>query len=344
MRGKRPLTPALTTVSGAAIAALIVILSSAGAASGSSRVISVAPPVATSEHSFPTPIQHVIVIMMENANASWVLQNGSYQRYLAKAYSYAADFYSIGHNSIRDYYAATSGQDWSTLVNHNTESLANTTTAAGETWGGFFQSMPSACDRAAKSPTFKSPTYAYDSGHNPFVWYSSLYADKSVCDKDVVGLGAFESDLTGNTLPNYSLVIPDAWNDSHTICPWAKAWETLVDCGDSYLRSFLPSILNDTSAPWYKSTTVILTYDEANESGPSKDDRGIDHTVGGGIIYTVVAGACANHGYVPTNYSTYSILTTTEWLLNLAELGHHDNPANKKELPMTNMFDFTPGC
>gem|GEM_PF-2241974 len=325
-------------VLGVTLGLLLLSVSLVGSSSATVSRTSAGPAASTATASFPTPIQHVIVILMENQNASWVLQNGSYQRYLANTYSYAQNFYSVHHNSITDYYAVTAGEDWGTLVMHNTKNLADTTKTAGETWGGFFQSMPTACDQNATKPTFKPPTYAYTSGHNPFVWYSDVFNNKALCGRSDTGFGPLESDLASNTLPNYSLVIPDAWNDSHSPCPWAKSWYTNVTCGDSFLQSWLPGILNDTTASWYKSTAVILTYDEANTS----DTRGIHGTVGGGKVYTVVAGPCARDGFVSsTNYSTYSILTTTEWLLNLPTLNQHDNFA--KYPPMKDMFD-TPSC
>jgi len=320
-----------------AFAVLILLAPGSLVGSGPSTPRGAGESLQSSALVLPTTIQHVIVIFMENANASWVYQNGSYQRYLANHYANASQFYSIEHSSERDYFAATSGTDPNSLKERNTTNLADTVRAAGENWAVFAQSMPVPCDTAAKRPTFHAPSYAYDSSHNPFVWYWDVYSNRSLCVANDVSFSALNSDLARGVLPNYSLVIPDDWNDSHTLCPWAKPWTTLVDCGDSFLRSWLPSILNDSTAPWYRSTAVILTYDEANNS----DTRGIHDTVGGGKIYTVVAGACANLGHKSNKpYSTYSLLTTTEWLLGLGSTGHHDSWSINP--PMKDLFN--PAC
>jgi uncharacterized repeat protein (TIGR02543 family) len=94
-----------------------------------------------------------------------------------------------------------------------------------------------------------------------------------------------------------------------------------VNCGDAWLHSFLPPILNSTAA-WVRSTLFLITYDEANLT----DTRGIYGTTGGGIVYTAAVGDCATPHYTSaTPYSTFSLLTTTEWLLGLGRTGHHDN-------------------
>jgi len=288
-------------------------------------------PLSTSVHTFPTPIQHVVVIMMENANASWVLQNASYERYLAHRYAYASEFYSVRHSSPPSYFAVTSGEDVGNLLTHNLTNVADLVEQAGLTWGDFQQSMPYPCDRN----TDVKETFPYAAGHNPFVFYQDVVSNATYCDSHVVSFAPLYSDLQNGTLPNYSFVVADEYNDSHNECPLFYSWETTVWCGNRWLQGFLSPVLN-SSASWVNRTAFFILYDEANQT----DTRGIDNTTGGGVVYMTVAGPCARAGYVSTQaYTDYNVLTTTEWLLNLGSLDRNDSWTEYP--PMTSMFNFT---
>jgi hypothetical protein len=288
-------------------------------------------PVTVDSHTFLTPIRHVFVILMENANASWVLQNGTYESYLAHRYAYAADFYSLRHGSTPDYFAVTSGTLKSQLVTYNLTNVATLIEKAGLTWGDFQQSIPHACDRA----TNVSRTFPYAPGHDPFVFYEDVVSNSTYCDKHVTGFGKLDGDLLNGTVPNYAFVVANEYNDSHNLCPPFYSWETNVSCGDRWLQGWLSPILS-SGASWVSSSAFLILYDEANQT----DTRGIDNTTGGGVVYMTVAGPCARAGYVSTQaYTDYNVLTTTEWLLNLGSLDRNDSWTEYP--PMTSMFNFT---
>jgi PKD repeat protein len=288
-------------------------------------------PFGNSSHYFPTPIQHVVVIMMENANASWVLQNASYERYLAHRYAYASEFYSVRHSSPPSYFAVTSGEDVGNLLTHNLTNVADLVEQAGLTWGDFQQSMPYPCD----NDTNKLQDFPYAPGHDPFAFYQDVVSNATYCDSHVVSFAPLYSDLQNGTLPNYSFVVADEYNDSHNECPPFYSWETTVWCGNRWLQGFLSPVLN-SSASWVNRTAFFILYDEANQT----DTRGIDNTTGGGVVYMTVAGPCARAGYVSTQaYTDYNVLTTTEWLLNLGSLDRNDSWTEYP--PMTSMFNFT---
>ena len=309
---------------------LVLALGNVGAFPSASESFGSPSPLAPAA-TFPTPVQHVVVIMMENANASWVLQNGSYQRYLANQFAYSSQTYSPKHGSNGDYFAITSGNTWSTLKEYSTSNLADLTAAAGLSWMSFEESMPKPCD--AISP---SHTAAYNSGHNPFVWYQDVYSPASYCDSHDVGFGPLSTDLAAGTMPSYALIVPNQTHDAHNLCS-GPAWETRVSCGDAWLRGFLSPILN-SSAAWVRSTAFLITYDEANLS----DTRGYKNTTGGGIVYTAMVGPCATPHYLSdTPYSLFSVLTTTEWLLGLGHTGHHDSWAT---YPPLKSFFNNPSC
>ncbi len=91
---------------------LTVLLS--GATVATSRPASLIPDAS----GFPTPIRHVIVVVLENANRSDVLSEAPYESYLAKSYAQASGFFGVCHPSTPNYLAATSGAAWGFCVPH----------------------------------------------------------------------------------------------------------------------------------------------------------------------------------------------------------------------------------
>src|SRR5215469_9133073 len=63
---------------------------------------------ATSPAPTPAPREHVFVIVMENRSASQALQ-GSYTAQLAATYGAATNYHGVGHPSLPNYLALTSG-------------------------------------------------------------------------------------------------------------------------------------------------------------------------------------------------------------------------------------------
>src|SRR5690348_4853508 len=111
---------------GVAAVGWVVALPSLGASAGPPiEGGPLAPAPATS--TFPTPIHHVVVVVLENAKRSTVLQNGPFEDYLQKRYAYASHYYAVCHPSAPNYLAMTAGSTFQcgsdSHSNYSTENL-----------------------------------------------------------------------------------------------------------------------------------------------------------------------------------------------------------------------------
>lgn len=307
---------------GAGGAALVVAML---VCSGSVAAGSVAPSAApgtisggpATAHSFPTPIRHVFVIMLENEEASNVLANASYEASLASKYAYANEFYSPMHYSLPNYLAATSGYATNYFAPVKTVTVGSLAQQAGLSWKEYEESMPAPCDLSTNLT--QSP--AYDYWHNPFAMYKPFISQRANCVKHMVNFTQFDSDLAVGNLPNYGFIVPNITDDGHnTGLGWADQW----------LAGWLPNLLG---APVFASSAIFVLYDEGTSN------LGINGTVGGGHIYLTLVSPYARMGYrSPVNYSTFDLLTTTEWLLGLGHTGNNDSWTQHP--PMRDLFSF----
>lgn len=270
---------------------------------------------------FPTPIRHVVTILLENEEASSVFEAAPYETYLAHHYTYAAEDYAVTHPSEPNYLALTggsvfnrSGTDaYATLPN---ESIADLLELRGESWGEFAQSMPTPCDA--------TDAYPYMVKHNPFVFYQDIVNNASRCDAHVDNFTAWNADVAGNHVPNYAFITPNMLNDGH---------DTSVSYADAWLESWLRPLLTQSFA---QTTLFIVTYDE----GASNEGYSVGNTtLAGGSVFTVfVSPYTLNGGFYAAPVSHYNVLTTTEWLLGIGSLGTNDSVLTFP--PMVSAFHF----
>jgi acid phosphatase len=284
-------------------------------------VVGSAPPAASSPAlihtdagpAYPSPIRHVVILYFENQEVGSVLANGSYFAYLASHYAFAGQYYSVEHYSLPNYLAATSGITTNLFQVTKTLQIGDLVGGKGETWGGFFQSMPYVCDPNSSG--------TYDINHDPFMMYKDIVSNPAKCDSHVVNFTAWNSDVAAGKLPNYALVVPNNTNDGH---------DTNISVANSWLQSWLPPLINSTL---FRNTVFFLTFDEGTSN------LGINGTVGGGHIYMAAVSPYSADGYNSTKqYDDYDLLTTSEWLLGLGRTGHNDNWTTHP--PMKDLFSF----
>jgi PKD repeat protein len=281
---------------------------------------------------FPTPIHHVIVIWFENRALGQVLrQNAPFEHYIASHYAYAGQFYSVRHDSEPDYLAGTGGIDPNFFSDgrYTTKNIGDLTKAANETWAGYFEGMPYPCDGSQTSLEWSQ---GYEVTHDPFVQYSDIWDSPSYCQSHVLNLTAWNTSLQSGTIPNYAMIEPDIWHDQHS--------GTLA-AGDAWLQSIVDPILNSSLA---SSTAIFVTYDESQNGGLGGspiDDSGFNSSFGGNVFTGVISPYSKLGGYNSSHpYQTYSLLTTTEWLLGLGQTGTGDNWSLYP--PMYDLFNFHP--
>jgi phosphatidylinositol-3-phosphatase len=136
-----------------AVAAIIVIVIS-------SFVIlyQTAPPVTdvlsapTVSPTFTTPIKHVVIIVMENAEYSSVIGNGTstpYQNFLASKYALAAQYYATTHFSLPNYFSLIAGSTFGrssdcepSACSESGRSIVDLLNQLGFSWKEYAESMP----------------------------------------------------------------------------------------------------------------------------------------------------------------------------------------------------------
>ena len=294
--------------------AAIFVLTAFGSAGLAARLQNVpGSNVSTTAPTFPTPIRHVFLIMLENAELGDAMRNGSFERYVASNFSTAGQYYALEHYSLPNYLLVTSGIATNLLKVQSATNIGDLATNAGLSWKGEEESMPTPCDSVDGAP--------YDIYHNPWMMYSDIVTKPARCAAHVVNFSALSAAASSGIYPNYNFVVPNRTNDGH---------DTNVSFADGWLRSFLGPLVNATI---FHTSVFFITYDEGTSN------LGINRTVGGGHVYF---GAISPYSHVGFNsskqYTDYNILTTTEWLLGLGHTGHGDNWTSHP--PMKDLFTF----
>jgi hypothetical protein len=266
--------------------------------------------------SFPSPIRHVFVIMLENEESFSVLKQGPYEKYLATKYAFANQFYSVMHYSLPNYLAATSGYTTNLFSPVSVPNVGTLATAAGETWKAYMQSMPYACDGTGNG--------TYDIYHSPFMMYKTVLKPVAYCRQHVVNFTVWSNSFGNKTMPNYDFVVANTTNDGH---------DTNISTADTWLKSWLSPVINSSL---FRTSAIFVLYDE----GAVNDTSGRNGSPGGGHVYFSAVSPYARPNFTSNvSYNTFDLLTTTEWLLGLGHTGHNDNWTLNP--PMTDLFNFS---
>jgi phosphatidylinositol-3-phosphatase len=311
------------------LAALMPALDGTGAAPPtippSSSSISATADTGTSVHpSFLSPIQHVIVVYLENEESTSALSQ-PFEAHLAYTYAYAKNYYAITHPSAPNYLAGTSASVFNQTGSDNyniwhSVNLGNLVQWAGETWTAYDENMPAPCDI--------NTTGSYAVKHNPFPYYYDIVKNHATeCNLYDLPQSAWNTSVATDTVPNYVFYTPNLYDDGHN---------SNVQTADAWLQGWLTPLLNDS---FFQSSVFLITYDEGATL------NGYNGTAGGNV-YMVAVSPYAHLGYTATkDYSHYDLVTTVEWLLGLTPggCGHNDNWTAWP--PMRDLFQFprTPG-
>lgn len=234
---------------------------------------------------------HVVLVMFENKKYSSI--NGSssapYFNSLAGQGAKFTNSFAITHPSEPNYIALLSGStqgvtDDSCPVSFtNKENLAHQLIAAGFTFKGYSEAMPSDGYTGCSSGTYRRK-------HNSWVDFTNVPATSNV------RYSTFPSSANYASLPTVSFVTPDMCNDMH---------DCSIGTGDTWLRNHL-----DAYAQWAKThnSLLIVTFDE--DSGTSVNQ-----------IFTVFVGQHVKVGTFSESVNHYSVLRTLEDAYGLAAIG-----------------------
>ena len=243
---------------------------------------------------------HIFVIVMENHTAEQAL-SGPFTASLANEYGVAENYHAIGHPSVPNYLALTSGSTWG--VDDDSyhalprQDIGSELTRARLSWRAYMEGLTDAGCIDSPIP--------YDPGHNPFAYYGGA------CPANVVPLTSLAGDLAGGT-PRFSWITPDRCHDTH---------DCDVATGDAWLRQEVGQITG--SQAWKSNGVLFITWDE--------DDQNADN----GVLALVVAPGVA-HRTSSRRYTHYSLLATIEDLLGVKRLGKSAGAS-----PMTDLLPST---
>jgi len=229
--------------------------------------------------------QHVVWIVMENKAASQVMGSSSapYLNGLASKCGYASNFYAETHPSLPNYIAMTSGSPQGISDDNAPSShplnVPSIFSQLGGDWKSLQESMPSNCAQSS------SGQYAVK--HNPAAYYTNI---RTACNAQDIPLGS-----TPDISAKFTFITPNMCSDMH---------DCSISQGDSWLATWVPKILN---TPQYQAgtTALFITFDE--------DDKSANNHIATVVVSPSTATGTVDNG----SYNHYSMLRTTEEMLNL---------------------------
>jgi hypothetical protein len=239
--------------------------------------------------------------------------------------------------------------------------VADQLDAAHLTWKAYMQDMgniPTRESAVCGHPQVGTPDLTqravpgdgYATRHDPFVYFHSIIDDTALCDARVVPLGSPTGALPASapagttglatdlrsvaTTPNLSFITPNLCDDGHDYpCTNQASGPSAAADVDGFLSTWVPLITH--SPAFTKDGMLIVTFDEADVSGPSADATACCNEQpgpasalpgvsgpGGGRTGTVVLSPFIRPGTVSSvPYNHYSTLATIEELFGLSRLG-----------------------
>ena len=260
-------------------------------------------------------LDHVFVVVEENHDYSQIIGSteAPYLNFLAGEGASATDYHAVARPSLPDYLALIGGDTFGVTTDCSpadigcsfaTANLADRLEAAGLTWRGYFEGMPTPCRTTSSG--------GYRVHHDPFVYFDDIRNDSARCASGVRPLGDLATDLaTPSGTPTLALVVPDTCNDMH---------DCSIATGDAWLRRTLPAIL-DSPAWAAGNSLLIITFDE---------DAGT--TGNGNRVAALFYGPSVRpHSAFTTRSDHYALLRTLETAWSLPTLTANDAAARSMD-------------
>jgi hypothetical protein len=245
----------------------------------------------------------------------------------------SSDYHGVSHPSYPNYLAATSGSTHESVSDHlgffTSKSIFS---QVDPSWRSYEQYMPVGCDHIAM--TGSAATGYYVGRHNPADSYSSLPVGAPTagdCPRFDGRLGSVSSGrlhhaVRTGTLPRFSFVTPGLCNDMHTFPLGVAGCSNPIKTGDSWLAKWIPVI---TSGPDYTSGHLMI--DVAWDEGSKGTDGAncVTSAASNCIVPNIVISPYTTHKVSSKDFSHYSLLRTTEYLLGLKFLRHAADTTTK---------------
>jgi phosphatidylinositol-3-phosphatase len=241
------------------------------------------------------PIQHVVVVWLENHEATSVTASSMpYLTGLAGTYGTASSYFAVSHPSLPNYLAfwsgSTQGVSDDGTYNLGAVSLPNQMDTAGKSWRTFVQAYPaSGCATGSTYPSRvdgPGTTASNARKHNPAMSFTYVSGNSTRC-ANIKPLSAFDPNV------NLAFVVPNLCNDAH---------DCSLTVADNFLKAWVPGVF---AAPDWAHTLLVVTFDEGTSSSG-----------GGGHVYAMVARQ-GGHVSSATSHNHYGLLHTIENIFGL---------------------------
>lgn len=262
-------------------------LTAAALIAGAAALAPLAPAATAGAAALPRPA-HVVVVIEENHSYAQIIGSSSapYINSLAAQGALFTNSHGVTHPSQPNYLALFSGStqgitDDSCPHTFSTANLGQELTAAGLTFTGYSESMPSDGYTGCTSGE-------YARKHNPWVDFTNVPSAGNRTS------GAFPANFA--SLPTVSVVVPNLLDDMH---------DGTIAQGDTWLKNHLDSYLQWAKA---NNSLLIVTWDENNGTA-------------GNQIPTIIVGAGVTPGSYSENISHYNVLRTIEDFYGLPHAG-----------------------
>jgi hypothetical protein len=220
---------------------------------------------------------HVFIVVEENTSYAGVIGKPAmpYLNSLANTYGLATNYYANTHPSIGNYMMLVTGEE---VTNQDqfggivdVDNIIRQLVSAGKTWKCYAEGLPAAGYTGGD-------VFPYLKRHNPFAYLSDV-VNSSGQQQNLVPFSQFAADLVGASLPDYSFIVPNAYDDAHS-CPAGMAGCTTAHklaIADNWLKTNIDPLVN--TAMFQADGLLVIVFDEAQTS---------DTTNGGGHVAAVV--------------------------------------------------------
>jgi acid phosphatase len=242
---------------------------------------------------------HVVVIMEENRSVEQAEQYMTYLKSLADQYGQGLQVYSDSHGSWLAYGELTSGlapfggEGDHGLCNGDgcrmtiiIDNLVRRLLAAGKTWKGYFQSMPSVGYMGYESGL-------YVRRHNPFAFYNDVAYFPAQQQNMMPADPYMLQDIVNNNLANFTWISPDLDHDAHN----GNSDQLALIIADYYLRSFVPQLMASPPFQANGDGVLLVTFDEGEPQHDNSCGGNPDRNNCGGHIWSVVIGPKVKQRY-----------------------------------------------
>src|SRR5215831_7668704 len=245
---------------------------------------------------------HVVIVAMENHSYNDVVGSSSmpYYNSLINQYGLAQNFYANVHGSFPDYAMVTTGE----LITLNgaglpsdfpvsIDNIERELIAGGKTWKVYAEGLPSVGYTGGDQ-------YPYVKRHNPFAYMTDNLGGSSHAN-NIVPFSQFAADVSGNSLPNFSFVVPNSVNDGED-CPGGGSCSDSIklSAADQWLQNNIAPLLSNSQ--FQQDGLLVIWWDEGNASDTSN---------GGGHIAVVLVGPAVKPGFRSTTFYRHQNLLRT---------------------------------